>query len=167
MLERGYLATSISEIARRAGVGTPAIYRRWPNKAAIAIDLFVDVLGEEPLPDTGSMRQDLTGFMRLRIRQWTSPWFHQVVLHLLMEALIDKDVHDALAARMPTYRAPLFARIRGWIAAGELRADTDPTQLLDLLMGTVTLPLLFGQQLPRESDADAIVDQVLSGFSTV
>ncbi len=167
MLERGYLATSISEIARRAGVGTPAIYRRWPNKAAIAIDLFVDLLVEDPIPDTGSLRQDLTAFMQLRIRQWTSPWFHQVVLHLLMEALIDKDVHDAMAARIPTYTAPLFARIRGWIAAGELRADTDPTQLRDLLMGTVALPLLFGRSLPDESQADAIVDQVLSGFASV
>jgi AcrR family transcriptional regulator len=166
MLERGYLATSISEIARRAGVGTPAIYRRWPNKAAIAIDLFVDVLGEEPLPDTGFMRQDLTAFMRLRIRQWTSPWFHQVVLHLLMEALIDNAVRSALAARIPTYRAPLIGRIRGWIAAGELRADTDPTQMLDLLMGTVALPLLFGQPLPQDSEAEAIVDLVLSGFAT-
>jgi AcrR family transcriptional regulator len=41
MLERGYHGTTLSEIARRARVGTPAIYRRWPTKAAMALELFI------------------------------------------------------------------------------------------------------------------------------
>src|ERR1700720_3182480 len=39
-LESGYGAASLSEIARRAGVGTPAIYRRWPTKTDLAIAII-------------------------------------------------------------------------------------------------------------------------------
>lgn len=164
MLERGYLATTIAEVARRAGVGTPAIYRRWPNKTAMALDIFLESMGEDPLADTGSVKEDLTEFTRLRIRQWSTPLFHQVVLPLLLEVLTDKDVRDALSSSFMAYREPLIERIQGWVSTGKLRADTDPTRLLDLLMGTISIPLLFGQRLPDESAAESIVDQVLNGF---
>jgi hypothetical protein len=35
---------------------------------------------------------------------------------------------------------------------------------LDFLMGTVTMPLLFFQDMPPVEKAEAIVDQILSGF---
>jgi AcrR family transcriptional regulator len=164
-LERGYSATTFSEVARRAGVGTPAIYRRWPNKAAIAIDVFVREMGETPIPDTGSIREDLVEFLRFRLRQWRTPIFHQVVLPLLMEGLADPAVERALGGRFAAYRKPLADRIRRACDAGQLRSQVDPTRLLDLVMGTVAMPLLFDQPLPEESEAESIVDQVLIGLT--
>jgi AcrR family transcriptional regulator len=164
-LERGYSATTFSEVARRAGVGTPAIYRRWPNKAAIAIDVFVREMGETPIPDTGSIREDLVEFLRFRLRQWRTPIFHQVVLPLLMEGLADPAVERALGGRFAAYRKPVADRIRRACDAGQLRSQVDPTRLLDLVMGTVAMPLLFDQPLPEESEAESIVDQVLIGLT--
>jgi AcrR family transcriptional regulator len=164
--ERGYLSTSLTEVARRAGVGTPAIYRRWKSKAAMAMEVFAREMGEEPLADTASIRQNLIDFVRLRIRQWKTPFFHQVALPLLMEGLAEPPANDVIRLRFAEYRIPIIERLRSWIEAGQLRADTDPTRLLDLLMGTVALPLLFGQELPDESEAESIVDQVLTGFAT-
>jgi hypothetical protein len=57
------------------------------------------------------------------------------------------------------------ARLREGIAAGELRENVDPNRMLDHLMGTIALPLLFGQELPLDSEAESIVDQVLTGFA--
>lgn len=39
-VERGYGNTTIDHISTAAGVGVATIYRRWPDKAAIANDLF-------------------------------------------------------------------------------------------------------------------------------
>jgi AcrR family transcriptional regulator len=164
-LENGYSATTFSEVARRAGVGTPAIYRRWPNKAAMAIDVFIREMGETPIPDTGSIREDLIEFLRFRLRQWRTPIFHQVVLPLLMEGLADPAVERALGGRFIAYRKPLADRIRRACDAGQLRSQVDPTRLLDLVMGTVAMPLLFDQPLPEESEAESIVDQVLLGLT--
>jgi AcrR family transcriptional regulator len=164
-IEAGYSATTLSEVARRAGLGTPAIYRRWPSKAAMAIDVFVREMGEAPIPDTGSIREDLVEFLRFRLRQWRTPIFHQVVLPLMMEGLADPLVERALGGRFIEYRKPLADRIQRACEAGQLQSQVDPTRLLDLLMGTVAMPLLFNQPLPQESEAESIVDQVLTGLT--
>jgi tetracycline repressor-like protein len=67
--------------------------------------------------------------------------------------------------RFVKYRTALVGRIRRSVEAGELRADTEPNRLLDLLMGTVSMPLLFFQDVPAIDEAEVIVDQVLSGFA--
>jgi len=164
-LERGYVGTSLSEVARRARVGTPAIYRRWPTKAALAIDVVVQEQKEEPIPDTDSIRDDLVEFMRLRIQIFRTPLFQQVMAPVLLEAAAEPRLKETIGDRFVDYRKPLVARLRNAIDSGELRAETEPGRLLDLLMGTVSMPLLFAQPLPQESDSESIVDQVLAGFA--
>jgi AcrR family transcriptional regulator len=154
-------------VARRAGVGTPAIYRRWPTKAALAVDVFVREQTDEPIPDTGSIRDDLVEFMRLRIRIYRTRLFQQVAAPVLLEAAAEPRLKEAIGDRFVDYRAPLLARLRRAIESGELRADTQPGRLLDLLMGTVSMPVLFAQALPSEAESESIVDQVLAGFATV
>jgi AcrR family transcriptional regulator len=167
MLERGYHATSFAEIARRAGVGTPALYRRWPTKAAIAMDLFErEGIAAALIPDVGPVRELLIELMRIRLRAWRTPFFHQVALPLILEAQANPALGEAFSTRFKDYPTAVVARIRRAIAAGELREGVEPNRMLDLLMGTVALPLLFGQELPLDSEAEAIVDQVLTGFAS-
>jgi AcrR family transcriptional regulator len=165
MLERGYHGATFTEIARRAGLGTPAIYRRWPTKAALAIDIIERESGAEPIPDTGSLRNDLVEFMRFRLRTMTTPFFRQVVLPLLLASQANKELGDVFGTRFSEYRIPLVKRLRRSIEARELREEVDPNRVIDLLMGTVALPLLFGQEMPPESDAESIVDLAFTGLA--
>src|ERR1700694_3098908 len=155
MLEHGYHATTLTEIARRAGVGTPAIYRRWPTKAHLAMDLVVRVSEPEPIPDTGSIRDDLVAFMVLRLRTWASPIFRQLLVPLFLEGVVKGSVAEEVRESFIGYRIQLLARLHGSIAAGELRADTEPNRLVDLLMGTIVMPMLFFQDPPGVDDAGA------------
>ena len=117
-------------------------------------------------PDSGSIRDDLVAFLRLRLRTWSSPLFSQVLIPVVMEASSDARLAEAIRQRFVEYRQPnVEARIHSAIAAGELRPDTDPSRLINLLMGTVTMPLLFSQDLPPESEAPLIVGQLLDGFA--
>lgn len=166
ILERGYHGATVTEIARRAGVGTPAVYRRWPTKAQLAMDIVVRTAEPAPIPDTGSIRDDLVAFMVLRLHTWASPIFRQLLLPLVLEGVAEGSVAAEIRERFVGYRTELVARINRSIAAGELRADTDPNRLVDLLMGTIVMPLLFFHRPPGVEEADAIVDQVLSGFAS-
>ena len=146
--------------------GTPAIYRRWPTKSAMAIDIVERESRPDPITDTGSIRYDLVEFVKARIRMFSRPLFHQVLLPVVMEASGDPRLSDEIRRRFAEYRRPAVeARLHKAITTGELRADTDPGRLIDLLMGTIAMPLLFSQDLPDESEARAIVDQVLDGFA--
>jgi AcrR family transcriptional regulator len=167
-LERGYHGTTFAEIARRAGVGTPAIYRRWPRKAVLAMELLERQGGIEPISDTGSLRRDLAEFVRISMRRFSEPLFHQVLLPLLLEAGGDPELARQMQALFRAYREPnLEPRIEKAIAAGELRADTDAGRLVDLLMGgAAAMLLMFSPYPPRENEAQMIVDQLLDGFAS-
>ena len=165
MFERGYHGASFAGIARRAGVGTPALYRRWPNKAALAMDMIERQAEPWPLPDTGSIRRDLAAFVRHRIRMVTTPLFKQVLFPLSLDATSDPKLAEEVMRRFAAYREPaLEPRIRKAMAAGELRRDVDPLRLIDMLVGPLMMPLIFASPPPREREAMAIVDLALDGF---
>jgi AcrR family transcriptional regulator len=163
-LESGYGSASLTEIARRAGIGTPAIYRRWPTKTDLAIAIIEHVNEPEPIPDTGSIRDDLVAFMALRLRTWTQPLFRKLLFPTLMQGTAEGSIASEIGTRFQEYRKALEARIGRSIEAGELRPDTNPGRLIDLLMGTITMPVLFFQEVPAPDKAGEIVDQVLAGF---
>ncbi len=164
-LQRGFQATTYTEVARRAQVRTPAVYRRWPSKAAMAIDIYRRELDVEALPEAVSVRDYLVELMRRRIRTWSTPIFRQIVLPLLMDELLRGSSGHPIRTGTAESRKPMVIRVRRGIASGELRPDTDPNRLLDLLGGAISMPCLFGQDLPDESEAESIVDQLLSGFA--
>ena len=61
--EHGADAVSISEIARQAEVHETSIYRRWPTKEHLVLDALLDYSEAKlPIPDTGTLRDDLVAF---------------------------------------------------------------------------------------------------------
>jgi AcrR family transcriptional regulator len=165
-MERGYQRASLSEVARRAGVGTPAIYRRWRTKAEVAIEIIERAALPDPIPDSGSIRDDLVSFLKARLRLWASPLFHHVLLPLAMEASTDKRIAEQFRKHFAEYREPgVLNRLNRAIEAGQLRPDTVSARLLEQLQGSIAIPLLFSQDLPAESEAALIVDRVLDGYA--
>src|SRR5277367_4263928 len=54
---------SMTAIAERAGVSPTSLYRRWGEVRLLAGAVAVDRLMQElPVPDTGSLREDLIGW---------------------------------------------------------------------------------------------------------
>jgi AcrR family transcriptional regulator len=60
----GYAALSLERVAKNAGAGKAALYRRWSSKVAMASDLLSRLgLTLFELPDTGSLEADLLAFL--------------------------------------------------------------------------------------------------------
>ena len=53
------------QLAKQAGVTRQSIYRRWPSKLALVAELLREVSESAPLPDAGSLRDDLRALYRL------------------------------------------------------------------------------------------------------
>ncbi|MFI2272888.1 MULTISPECIES: TetR/AcrR family transcriptional regulator [Catenuloplanes] len=133
----GYGRLSIEAVARRAGVGKMAVYRRWGSKLAMVIDLVGSVAVDlSALPDTGSLRGDLETFLGLAARALRHPLANQIVPDLLAEAARTPEIAQTLQAALRTHQreagALLTARA---VARGELPADADPDLLVDLTIG--------------------------------
>jgi len=63
--EAGYQGLRVDAVAARAQASKATLYRHWPTKAGLVFDAVRCCrAAEEPLPDTGSLRDDLLGWFR-------------------------------------------------------------------------------------------------------
>jgi AcrR family transcriptional regulator len=70
----GYAGLTMDRVAKRAGTNKNTIYRRWPNRAALAVAAYRQlVAGDSPLPDTGELRGDALALLRRINRETSSP----------------------------------------------------------------------------------------------
>src|ERR671913_2108517 len=57
--ETGYTSITIDRIAERSGVAKASIYRWWPNKAAVFMELYLAIVHQARAPvDTGTLEGD-------------------------------------------------------------------------------------------------------------
>jgi AcrR family transcriptional regulator len=161
--EFGFPDSSLTQIARLAGVGTPALYRRWGSKSELALQLIARQLLVDA-PDTGDIRKDLTAFVRLRIGTFSSPLFAHVLLGLTTVAGRHPKIAQGVADLFASAQQPMLDRLQLAHDRGELPPDADPKLILDMAVGAVAIPLLFTQQSRQESEAETIVAAVFDGL---
>jgi AcrR family transcriptional regulator len=69
LTESGYPGLTMDGVAKRAGTNKNAIYRRWPNRAALGVAAYRHMATTEmQMPDTGDLRSDVLEVLR-RINQ--------------------------------------------------------------------------------------------------
>jgi AcrR family transcriptional regulator len=171
LAERGLGAMSIEEIAARAGVGKATIYRRWPSKGLLALDAFVaSFAAQQPLPDTGTLRGDLTAALRAWVRAVTVTPMGSVLAGLIGEAQHDPSLRAAWRDRVlePLRRRHRIMLDRA-VDRGEISASVDQEVVLDLFFGAAEHRLLLGH-LPLDDTfvvdvVDVILDGILAGSS--
>lgn len=133
----GYGRMSIEGIARRAGVGKAAVYRRWRSKLPLVLDVVsaVAALGV-PAPDTGSLPGDVRILLEVSARALRHPVASQIIPDLLAEASRNPDIALALQeALRGTQRGITEAVVRSAVERGELPVGTDVDLALDLITG--------------------------------
>jgi AcrR family transcriptional regulator len=133
----GYGRLSIEGVARRAKVGKPAIYRRWPSKQAMVVALVSEIATVElGPPDTGSLRGDIRAFLEDARQALAHPLVRAIAPDLLSEANRNPDLAQALIASVRDPRRIRAAQvIHQAIERGELRAHADVELALDFLAG--------------------------------
>jgi AcrR family transcriptional regulator len=163
--EVGFAATTVEAVAARAGVGKATVYRRWPSKVPLVIEAMdTRAIEQLPLPQTGSVRGDLTEFL-IGLAETLSGPDGRLVAPLLAEisrneVLAEAFRRDLVAPR----RAVMEELLREGTARGELRPDLDVDLALDALGGTLFQRLLIlGEPVDREL-VERLVDQLLQGI---
>ncbi len=146
VLSRGMRSVSIDAIAAEADVGRAAIYRRWPNKAAIVMDAFAARVD----PGTLFIRSsDFLESIRLQMRTMARAFRGKdgaLLRILLAEAQQCPDVAEALKQQwtMPRRKMAIEYFEEG-IRRGLLRGDVDPNTMIDVLYA----PLYYRLQMAQ------------------
>jgi AcrR family transcriptional regulator len=139
LAEQGYARLSMEAVARRAGVGKSALYRRWPSKQEMALAVVAEFsVGQAAAPDTGSLRGDIRESLD-SLMQWLShPRFSRILPDLVAEMARNPElgrIVDGMIGGPRRERAlPMFLRA---IERGELDPDTDVDLALDLIASPI------------------------------
>jgi AcrR family transcriptional regulator len=133
----GYGRLSIEAVARRANVAKTAIYRRWPSKLEMVLELVTDAVGPTlPVPDTGSLRGDIELVLRIATKALSHRLASQIIPDLLAEAARNPQIADTLRSTLNATQRSIGVDLIGRaVSRGELPAGTDPEVAVDLIVG--------------------------------
>ena len=145
--DHGFGETTMEGIARRAGVNKTTLYRRWGSRENLLLDAMLE-LGERrvPIPDTGSLREDLLTVGREIVANVTRPDTIGLVHALAAEAHQNPELIAAARAFWEVRFSLLEEMVARAVERGELPAGTDPKPILEGLLGGIYLRLLVTRE---------------------
>jgi AcrR family transcriptional regulator len=151
LTEVGVAGLSMDVLAQRAGVGKATIYRRWDSKESLILDALRMTTTPIPVPDEGSLREDLFAYMDAVIECFSPGRGSDVLPHLIEASCYDEHLRTSLDDYTLGRQATIRLLLRRGIEHGELPADAD----IDLLVDVILAPffyhhLLTGASVDRE-----------------
>jgi AcrR family transcriptional regulator len=133
----------MAAIAKRAQVSKETLYRWWHSKADVVLDALAE-RGQQtiPLPDTGTLREDLRTFLRSTVDS-ADPATVRVLYHLAAAAASDEALAGHIRDRfLATRRADLGRILDRAAARGEITREY-AALAVDLVYGTLWYRLIF------------------------
>lgn len=163
LAENGFRGSSMDGIARRAGVGKAALYRRWSSKAEVVAAAMKTVSGTDaPVPDTGSLRGDVRELLDGVVAWLSDPRTRRVYPDLLAEGQRDPALAHALMEYIGTPRRRRgHAVLEQAAVRGEVSRAADRELLLDALGALVFWRLIALNRPVSAGHLDQIADAVV------
>jgi AcrR family transcriptional regulator len=164
----GYSRLTMERVAEQSGVAKTTLYRRWPTKASLCMELYLEVAGRELNdPDTGAVASDLRQIVNTVVYLQTRTVAGPAFIGLIAEAQSNPEASSASLVQFAERRREITRRVlKRAIQRGELREGTDTDLVIDVLGGATTFRLLQGHAPLSRKFADALVTLVLSGCRT-
>lgn len=161
--EQGYAGFSIEAVARRAKAGKPTIYRWWPSKAHLLLDVYTRIKQDMVEPDTGTLEGDFREFLTNLLAFWSGvPG--GVFRSLIAEAQTDAKASEALRAYSVDrirQTAHLIDRAK---ERGEVPEEVDSHAGADLLSSYAWKLLLTGRLEGMEREVATVAGIMAHGM---
>lgn len=155
---QGYDALTFEAVAARAGVAKSTVYRRYPDRIALVVDVGNAIADLQLDRDTGSLRRDLIVAL-----VHTSVVFADGLTAAMLAAIVGQMAHDpalaeAMRGTVMSRRIAVMEQIfRRAIDRGEVPADIDWWLHSQRLVG----PLLMRTLLTRETIDATLVERLV------
>jgi len=170
--QQGIDATSMDAIVESSGVSKATIYKHWPDKDALCLEVlgYVHGLDEKPpVFDSGDFRTDLIDQLRYQPAANRKEMKDKIWPHLMAYSARNRAFGDAWRAKvLEPARIGLTASIKRGEKLGVLKPGIDPEIGIALLLGPMMYRHIFAQRLGRNAPKDLevhVVDAFLTAFA--
>jgi AcrR family transcriptional regulator len=145
----GYGAVSVQKIAEEAGVGRQTLYRRWPSKAELVLDAFMESAERIEVPSKGTtdviLKRFLTGLFANLGHDGAA------LKNLMASAQHDAQFLETLRNRFLLPRADIVRRIlENGQRVGEISPQADIETAVIALHGAFWYRMLLGESLDKK-----------------
>ncbi|WP_329120869.1 TetR/AcrR family transcriptional regulator [Streptomyces sp. NBC_01353] len=164
--ELGIGAVTMDAVAARAGVGKPAIYRRWPTKQDLIIAAAESRVGPLSVPDLGDFRAELRFILTARLEAYRMPGSDRLIAGLIGAAAEIGATRGQYAEYTERITSETRRILERAIARGEVRPDTDVRAAATLVAAPLLFRLIVEQELPDAALVDTLVDLVARGVGS-
>ena len=154
----------MDRIAKRAGTGKAALYRRWPNVRALGLDVFLATIAEavpQAFPNTGSLRGDLVDSMKAFTSSFRGP------MALVLRELISESAHDSALIEEFNRRlgepmeSELVNVLQRAMARGEIPTKPIDPLIFELPDALISHRLLMRGEIIDDITCEHLVDNVI------
>jgi AcrR family transcriptional regulator len=162
--EKSVRDLTMEEVAKRAKVGKPTLYKWWPTKATLVLAMLCERMAPNLEKPTGlSAEESLRFRVRRLIHAFNGP-FGQIVAGLIAEGQSEPAVLQEFFDRWvnPRRKATIADLQRGK-HAGELRSEIEPELLNDAIFGAIYYRLLLRSGPLTKRFGDELIEHVLGG----
>jgi len=168
--ERGIEATSVEAIARKSGVSKATIYKHWPAKEALLLEMLAGVFGlqQRPAFDSGNIKADIAAVLAYQPSK-NFELQERIRPHLMAYSVTHAAFGQAWRNMvMEPPRRELRRLLKEGVKKGELSPDVDPDLSLILLLGPMMYWYIFLRPAPQDPTllAEKVVDAFWRAFGT-
>ena len=162
LLERSVRDLTMEEVAKRAKVGKPTLYKWWPTKATLVLAVLCERMAPNLEKPTGlSAEESLRFRVRRLIDAFNGP-FGRIVAGLIAEGQSEPAVLQEFFERwVSPRRNATIADLQRAKNAGELRSETEPELLNDAIFGAIYYRFLLHSGPLTRRFGEELVEQVL------
>ncbi|CAN5411634.1 TetR/AcrR family transcriptional regulator [soil metagenome] len=163
--EGGIDQVTVAQVASRSGVHETSIYRRWGSPERLLVEAILDLSETDlPVPDSGSLREDLT-ILATGLCRYISTPLGLAVAQLLSWPAKDLAVTELQSEVWRDRMASAVKIVERAVERGEAPEGTDPRLVIELLVAPIhwralVLKCQLEPDLPAKL-AEAVVDGVL------
>lgn len=147
-------------VATQAGVSRTTLYKYWPTRAKLLLDIFTSFHDHEEHTPSGDVRTDLVAMLTEHQDSMRDAQSRRMFVSMLAQAQWDDDVIEARAELKAIPLAHLATVIETGVASGEIREGVATAEAASRLVG----PLMFASLAMDDSvmlDVESIVDDWL------
>jgi AcrR family transcriptional regulator len=162
--EKSVRDLTMEEVAKRAKVGKPTLYKWWPTKATLVLAMLCERMAPNLEKPTGlSAEESLRFRVRRLIDAFNGP-FGKIVAGLIAEGQSEPAVLQEFFDRwVSPRRNATIADLQRGKNAGELRSEIEPELLNDAIFGAIYYRLLLRSGPLTKRFGEELVEHVLGG----
>lgn len=165
LVESGPQALTVDNVAERSGVAKSTLYRHWPSRTALMIDVLRENMPCTPVLDPSiGFEPCLREYLRVLGESFTDPEWRRIMPALFALKLQLPEVDDLADSDRDEKLAALMSVLDRGVAEGLIPEGLDPQAVGAALLGPMLMCALTGNPDAARDAGEFALERFLSSY---